>query len=242
MTKFNKILQKAHQFAKMAENAQKEYSKKFAQINSAPDQESRLLLEPAVLFKHVALLKQTLLSAVANVRSVNDEVRDLSLDKSNKNEYEFVNLYGRNFIKACYEAFPDLDGAIKAQDPRQLHVLKAEAAVNSLSIVVDKVQALQCSNATKMGLKGQLEQSKASLNKIREFQQSKSKWNISETSNQDRAFTGVSDLEPDWMKGVENKNTNMDLEHMKKTNPESTIGKLRKLNPDKKETLDKPSS
>lgn len=195
MNKFSRLLKKATQFAKMAQESG---------IRDHVSEGKGHLLEPNVLFRHVRNLKQNLLNAVGDVRSANQVLREkLEQEGSSQIEHAFSSTHGRVFIKACYDCFPDLDGAVETQDPRKLHLLKAENAVKSLAVVVNQLKQIREPSLANIisDLSLQYASAKNSLAEVYKFQQQKSKWNVGDVSNQDRAMLGVKDFyDPDEVK------------------------------------------
>lgn len=238
MNKISKLLTKASQFAKLAEKSEADLLNSFAQTQII-ENEKHLFSDPAYLFSAVKNMKQAFLNAILNVRSLNDQIRERSYDAGTE-EYDFVNKYGRTFIKACYDSFPDLDNQ-QQQDPRKINLLNVENAIRSLKIVVSKAASIPEGKMFVNGLNLQLASAQKGYGVLVEFQKHRPSVSQFDISPAEQMMSGVKSLKPDWMND-EPKNQELNLDQFTNQKPQVGPGQL-KLDPNKTNYIQrKPNS
>lgn len=213
MNKVSKLLSKVNAFAKAAEKDSNQYMQSFAEHFTKESQADFLedksitershLLEPRMLFKYVSNIKSNLLEAVGDVRSISQKLKDEGLvyedPNQNKDKHEFVSSTARNFIMSAYKVFPDLDGAVQAQDPRQLNVFGLQVCVANLENVIRSASKFKDVDVSSIvsDLQKQLSSAKANLSQIEAFQKAKSKWKSTDISEKNQMMTGIKQKEFD---------------------------------------------
>lgn len=203
MNKFSKVLKKAKSFAVMAERAEQEYKKVFAQTPEI-ERDKPYMVGSKELFSAINNFKTNLTNAVGNLRSINQVLmdKDLSMNQqAHPAAYQFSNVHARSFIKLAYDILGDSnDTDVKSHLKMEALTLQLGKLINFVESKLSDVDGL---NLIVAGLKKQAAAMKVDADKVRKFADVKSNWTNPESSGVERRMIpGSEDLE-DYSKTVQ---------------------------------------